>query len=432
MSMLDVRERPQFVERAFLVRVYKDSREHDVADDLLHELGDLAESLGVTVVGRELVRVRDTGPRLLMGMGNADAIISMAAAVDADCLIFDNDLTPAQQRNWEGLSKLCVVDREEVIIDIFGRRAQTKEAQLQVALARAEFSLPRLQKAWAHLGRQGGSGGTGDRGEGEMQIEVDRRIVRRDISRLKKDLTIVRKNRATQRKHRQRLPLPLAAIVGYTNAGKSSLLRRLTGADVLVADKLFATLDTTTRRIELPNGQTVLLTDTVGFIRQLPHRLVEAFKATLEEAVLASFLIHVLDVSHENLPVFHQTTLDVLRELGADDKRILTVLNKVDLVDNSDHLDAVKAMFPDAVVVSVHTGEGMDTLQERIGEMLAAETCLLSLRLPHDRSDVVAQIHRLGRVINTRYEDDATYLDVSVPHRLAREYEAFVEEPNVS
>ncbi|MDA1044367.1 MAG: GTPase HflX, partial [Verrucomicrobia bacterium] len=347
----------------------------------------------------------------------------------ADCIIFDNELSPVQQRNWEKLSKVCVIDRQEVIIDIFARRAQTKEAKLQVELARAEFCLPRLKRAWTHLGRQGGSGGIGDRGEGEMQIEVDRRILRRNVDHLKAELAQVRKHRATQRKHRERVPLPLASIVGYTNAGKSSLLRLLTGADVLVADKLFATLDTTTRRLQLENGQTLLLTDTVGFIRHLPHRLVEAFKSTLEEAVLADFLVHVLDVNHPNVDIFHQTTLDVLRELGADEKRMLTVFNKMDLVQDPARIADLQARYPQAIFVSVKTGAGRDQLLARMAGMLGAETRQMTLWVPHQRADVIASLHSLGRVLSCTYEDDHVHVVAFVPKRVERQFEPFTQAP---
>ena len=228
-------------------------------------------------------------------------------------IVFDNELSPGQQRKWEELSGMAVIDREEVILDIFGARARTREARLQVELARMEYSLPRLARAWSHLSRQQGLGG---KGEGESQLETDRRLVRRRIDQVKGELEEVRSQRATQRKQRERVPLPHAAIVGYTNAGKSSLLKKLTGADVFIEDKLFATLDPTTRRIELPGGQPLLLTDTVGFVRKLPHRLVESFKATLEEATLADFLVHLLDATQPEIFAFHRTTMEVLAELG--------------------------------------------------------------------------------------------------------------------
>ncbi|MBV9299013.1 MAG: GTPase HflX, partial [Verrucomicrobia bacterium] len=242
--MFDIKEKPKQVERALLVGVYKGAEQRGDCESLLAELGSLVYTLDIPVVDRLLVKVQDRNPRYFVGSGKAEEIFERAKQLGIDVIVFDNGLSPAQQRNWEALTGVAVIDREEVILDIFARRAQTKEARLQVDLARLEYSLPRLTRAWGHLNRQGG--GLGGKGEGETQLETDRRLVRAQIDRLKSDLELVRLRRATQRKQRQRLPLPNAAIVGYTNVGKSALLRKLTGAQVLVEDKLFATLDTTT------------------------------------------------------------------------------------------------------------------------------------------------------------------------------------------
>src|ERR1700674_5618309 len=330
--MFDIKERPKQVQRALLIGVFKDGEQKEESESLLAELDALVDTLEIPVIDRLLVKVQARNARYFVGSGKAEEIAEHAKQLEVDVIVFDNGLSPAQQRNWEALSGMAVIDRQEVILDIFAKRAQTREARLQVDLARMEYSLPRLTRAWSHLSRQGG--GLGGKGEGETQLETDRRLIRKQIDRLKSDLELVRLRRATQRKQRQRLPLPSAAIVGYTNVGKSALLKKLTGAHVLVEDKLFATLDTTTRRVMLPSGQSLLLTDTVGFIRNLPHRLIEAFKATLEEAVLSDFLIHVLDASHPRVFDFYQTTMRVLGELGADAKRMITVLNKIDLVED--------------------------------------------------------------------------------------------------
>lgn len=342
--MFEIKEKPKMVERALLVGVYRRGDDERIARNLLDELAELTRTLGIGIVGDQLVRIQQPQPKFFVGSGKAEEICELARELQADVIVFDNELTPAQQRSWESHSKLCVIDRHEVILDIFAKRAQTKEARLQVALARMEYSLPRLTRAWTHLSRQGG--GVGAKGEGETQLETDRRLVRKRIDKLKTELTEVRARRATQRKQRERVPVPHAAIVGYTNAGKSSLLKRMTEADVLVADKLFATLDTTTRRIELPNNRPLLLTDTVGFVRNLPHDLVDAFKATLEEAVLADFLIHVVDASQPDAIAFHKTTLDVLQELGAEEKPILTVFNKIDLAE-PEQLRPLRLHFPE-------------------------------------------------------------------------------------
>jgi len=419
--MFDIKEKPKQVERALLVGVYKGAEQREDCESLLAELGSLVYTLDIPVVDRLLVKVQDRNPRYFVGSGKAEEIFERAKQLGIDVIVFDNGLSPAQQRNWEALTGVAVIDREEVILDIFARRAQTKEARLQVDLARLEYSLPRLTRAWGHLNRQGG--GLGGKGEGETQLETDRRLVRAQIDRLKSDLELVRLRRATQRKQRQRLPLPNAAIVGYTNVGKSALLRKLTGAQVLVEDKLFATLDTTTRRVILPSGQSLLLTDTVGFVRNLPHRLVEAFKATLEEAVLSEFLIHVLDASHPRVFDFYQTTMRVLGELGADTKRMITVLNKVDLVKDESTLHTLKLHFPEGSFVSVRTGEGLKELLHRMGDLLADRVSRVELALPLDRTDLLSLLHRTSLVIDVEYED----LHVSVVALVSAKVYARVE-----
>jgi GTP-binding protein HflX len=401
--MFDIKEKPRQVERALLVGVYKDAAQKDESESLLAELDSLVGTLGIQVVDRLLVRIQEPSPRYFVGSGKAGEIFECAKRQEADVVVFDNGLSPAQQRNWEALTSLAVIDREEVILDIFAGRAQTKEARLQVELARMEYSLPRLTRAWGHLSRQ--AGGLGGKGEGESQLETDRRLVRVHIDRLKSDLELVRLRRATQRKQRQRLPLPNAAIVGYTNVGKSALLKKLTGAQVLVEDKLFATLDTTTRRVIIPSGQSLLLTDTVGFVRNLPHRLVEAFKATLEEAVLSDFLIHLLDASHPRVFEFYQTTMRVLGELGADSKRVITVLNKVDLVTDESTLHTLRLHFPEGTFVSVRTGEGLKELLHRMADMLMDRVSKVEIALPFERTDLLSLLHRTSRVIDVDYED---------------------------
>jgi GTP-binding protein HflX len=266
---------------------------------------------------------------------------------------------------------------------------------------------------WTHLDRQGG--GVGARGEGEKQLETDRRLARKRIDRVKAQLEEVRKQRTTQRKERERMPLPHASIVGYTNAGKSTLLNRLTGSSVLAEDMLFATLDTTTRRIELPDGQPLLLTDTVGFIRRLPHRLVEAFKATLEEALLADFLIHLLDASDPEVLATYTTTQEVLAELGAEEKRKLLVFNKVDLVEDNAMRRELEGRFPDACFISAGTGEGLENLQNRMSTMLAGRVHRLQLRIPQSRHDVVTRLHRDGKIISTDYEGQDVLLQAVIP-----------------
>src|ERR1043166_4730556 len=392
--MFEIKAREKMVERALLVGAYLDAAQKADAQSLLEELEELVDTLGIPVVERKLIHHREQHARYLIGSGKAQEIADLVKTLECDVIVFDNELSPSQQRNWEELAGMTVADRQEIILDIFGARAQTREARIQVDLARMSYSLPRLTRAWSHLGQQGG--GIGAKGEGESQLEQDKRKIRLQIDRLKRELAAVRSSRATQRKDRKRAPVPNAAIVGYTNVGKSSLLRRLTGADVLVEDKLFATLDTTTRKIALPNKQPLLLTDTVGFVRKLPHQLVEAFNATLEEAAVADFLIHVLDASQPEIIDFYNTTMKVLAELGADDKRMLVAFNKIDKVGDPSALVALDRHFPEAVSVSALTGDGMDELVERISEFVARGTMTVELRLPAARADLLGRQHRDG------------------------------------
>jgi GTP-binding protein HflX len=431
--MFEVRQKPEMVERALLVRFCFDPREMDEAESLLQELGELVSTLGITVIDSVLARCRDMHKKLLCGTGKADEIVSLARAHECDVIVIDNGLAPSQQREWEKLADLCVIDREEVILDIFAQRAQTKEARLQVELARMQYALPRLARMWGHLDREGGSGGGqgggAARGMGEKQIEVDRRLANLSIDRCKRELEQVRKQRRTQRKEREKLETPHAAIVGYTNAGKSTLLNALSGAGVMAKDMLFATLDTTTRRIDLPDGQPLLLTDTVGFVRNLPHRLVEAFKATLEEAVLADFLIHVLDATSPEIERFHRTTLEVLDELGAEGKPTITVLNKIDLVQDPEQIASLARMFPDALRVSAATGEGLDRLLDACSTVLADRVRCLDYRIPQQRADLVGLLHRDAKVLSTDYEGNDILVRAVVPPMLAGRLEAYVAQP---
>ncbi len=410
-------------DRAFLVGVQTARMPDGEAAELLAELHELVENLHIGVVGRELVNLRKPTPATLLGSGKTEEIIAAAKAVNADLIVFDDTLSPAQQRNWEKISEIAVIDREEVILDIFAERAQTREAVLQVALARMQYSLPRLTRAWTHLSRQRGKGGMG--GEGETQLEQDRRLVNDRIVRLKSDLAEVQKQRGVQRHKRQRVPIPTASIVGYTNAGKSSLLNKLTGAHVLAEDKLFATLDPTTRQLLLRGNQKLLVTDTVGFIRRLPHGLVEAFKATLEETIIADFLIHVLDVTNPNVDKHHATTLSVLAELGAADKTILTVFNKIDAATPED-LQRAHQLVPDALYLSAHTGQGLDQLESRLVELIADAFDSSELLVPHDRYDVVARLHTLGHIQEQEHREDGIFIRGRFPPSQSKFFTPFV------
>jgi len=422
--MFEIRAKDKMTERALLIGAYTDPAKKADAQSLLAELEELVDTLGIPVIERRLVHHRENHARYLLGSGKAQELVDFAKEHKCDVLIFDNELSPSQQRNWEKLAGVTVADRQEIILDIFGARAQTREARIQVDLARMAYSLPRLTRAWSHLGQQGG--GIGAKGEGESQLEQDKRKIRLQIDRLKRELVTVRRARATQRKDRKRAPVPNAAIVGYTNVGKSSLLRRLTGADVFVENKLFATLDTTTRKIALPNKQPLLLTDTVGFVRNLPHQLVEAFKATLEEAAVSDFLIHVLDASQLEVMEFYNTTMRVLVELGAETKQMLVVFNKIDKVSDPAALTDFRRHFPDAVFVSVQTGEGMEDLIERMAEFVTKGTMAIELRLPAARADLMARLHRDGTVRDLRYEGEFTRVVATIPLRALETFAPFL------
>lgn len=431
--MFDIRERPNLVEKALLIGAYFRRDDAAETEDLMKELKELVETLSIGVAETVSIFVRDITARYLTGSGKAAEMIAHAKELGCDAIIFDNELSPAQQRAWEEESGLCVIDRQEVILDIFNLRARTREARLQVALARMEYSMPRLTRMWAHLDRQRGAGGGGAggaaRGEGEAQLEIDRRLALKRIDKLKADLVEVRKQRDTQRKERSRVPVPHGSIVGYTNAGKSSLLNKLTQSDVLAEDKLFATLDTSTRRMELPDGQQILLTDTVGFVRKLPHDLVQSFRATLEEATLADFLIHVVDASAPSAEKFLQTTTEVLKEIGANDKKTILVFNKADLITEPERRQELLHRHPDAVILSVKTGEGIETLLHRIHEMVFDRVTRLDLRLPMHRLDLLALAHEEGKVLHEEYEADAAVVQCVVPKRIASRFEAFLAKP---
>ena len=382
-------------QRAFLVGVQTSDMPDGEGEELLEELTELVENLGLSIVRTTLVRLRALSPALYLGKGKAEELAAQAKEDNAEVIIFDSALSPGQQRNWEELAGMAVIDRQEVILEVFADRAHTREAVLQVALARMEYSLPRLTRAWTHLSRQRGKGSMG--GEGETQLEQDRRVVRDRIAHLKEELAQVVRQRGVQRTRRVRVPLPTASIVGYTNAGKSSLLNKLTGSQVLAENKLFATLDPTTRQMVLPGNRKLLLTDTVGFIRRLPHGLVEAFKATLEEVLVADFLIHVIDVTSPHFEKHRETTLSVLAELGAGDKPMVNVFNKVDLADALE-LRAARRAVPDALLVSAKTGAGIDALQKKCLELVSDDRGTVQLLIPLNRYDIVARLHELGDV----------------------------------
>ncbi|MBO7154233.1 MAG: GTPase HflX [Lentisphaeria bacterium] len=394
--------------RAMLVGLASKDDDIQQISEQLDELAELVKNLNIIPLEPEIVKVREYHVRYRMGTGKAEEVAQLAQECEADLVVFDSDLTPSQQRNWEKLVKAPVIGREEVILDIFAERAQTREAVLQVELARSKYYLPRLTKAWGHFSRQRGGSAT-NRGEGEAQIETDRRLLRNRIRQLEEELALVRKQRGVQRKARNRKPVVQGAIVGYTNVGKSSLLKALSGTDIFVKDQLFATLDPVSRKIKLDGNLDVVLTDTVGFIRKLPHSLVEAFKSTLEEAVLADFLLLVLDISSPDLDNEWETTMGVLKELGADEKRIAVVFNKIDRIDRERDavlLSRLNGLFPQAVYVSAATGEGMDDLLATLSALSSNDRKLLSAVITPDRYDLIAFARANAQIYSEEYTED--------------------------
>ena len=431
----EIREKPSEFERALLVGIGLPGESRRERAALLAELEDLVHNLGIGIAQSSLEFTREMQAKYLCGIGKAEEIRALAEELDADCVIFDNLLAPSQQREWEKLLEVTVMDREEIILDIFARRARTREAVLQVDLARMQYALPRMAGMWKHLDRQrGGSGGgkgggAAARGEGEKQIEVDRRLAHDRIEAIRDELEVVRRQRGTQRKERNRQGIPSAAIVGYTNAGKSSLLNLITGADVLAQNILFATLDTTSRKIELPDGQPLVLTDTVGFIRNLPHRLVEAFKSTLEEATLADFLIQVVDASDREALRHYETTCEVLAELGAADKPMVVVWNKTDLIPDELRESTLAALADKvncpSICASVLQEKGMDALLAACVEMLSHRVTTARYRIPLAESRIIAIMHRDGKVVNTEYEGNDALVEAILPREFAARLEAY-------
>lgn len=415
-------------ERVFLVGVELKSNVTQALRESLDELAELAQTAGGTVVGEGTQKVMGTHPATYIGRGKAEALAAQCKALHVDTVIFDDELSPAQTRNLEKIFNAKILDRTALILDIFSQRARTREGKLQIELAQLQHLRPRLTRYWGHLSRQ--KGGIGMRGgEGESQLEADRRKVSERIDRITRDLAAVRQQRETQRTGRRRNQWPLASIVGYTNAGKSTLLNRLTGAEVMVKDILFATLDPTTRRLRLPTNQNILLTDTVGFIRKLPHGLVESFKATLEEVVQADLLVHVVDISHPLAEEHVAAVNQVLAELGAGDKPTLMVFNKIDRAHTGATLSRLRERHPNSVAVSAHTGAGVRELLDAIGSQIRPEREWVELKIPHDKADRIARLHQVGQVLERKYLSRVTRFKARIPPHYHAEFAAFMVSP---
>ncbi len=393
-------------------------------EDSLDELEQLARTAGIEVVGRVTQRLDRPNPATFIGTGKVEELVGLRAALDADVVIFDDELSPRQQRELEKAfgDEIKILDRTALILDIFARHAHTREGALQVELAQYEYRLPRLTRAWTHLARQvggsagrGGIGGVGLRGPGETQLEVDRREISRRIAQLRRELEEVRRHRQLHRRRRRRAGLPVVAIVGYTNAGKSTLLNALSDANVVAADQLFATLDPTTRRVELPGGRQVLFTDTVGFIQKLPTQLVAAFRATLEEVTEADVLVHIIDITHKLALEQAATVEEILQDLEAADKPVVVALNKIDLVPDAERVADALRIFPKAVTISALKGKGLDDLLARVEEALQESMIPVRVLLPYSEAELLHQLHERGSVEREEHTGEGTLLEGRVP-----------------
>ncbi len=406
-------------------------------EDSMTELALLADTAGLTVVGQLTQNLNTPNPATLMGSGKLVELETLVTETGANVVIFDDELSPRQQREVEkALGEVKVLDRTALILDIFAGHASTKEGAVQVELAQYEYRLPRLTRAWTHLARQAGgraggaTGGVGVRGPGETQLEVDRREIGRRIAHLKRQLDEISKHREQYRQRRRQGAAPIISVVGYTNAGKSTLLNALSDADVLVEDQLFATLDPTTRRVDLPNGRLALFTDTVGFIQKLPTQLVAAFRATLEEVNEADLLLHVVDLSHPNAEEQVTAVEEVLEELGAGHKIMVTALNKIDRLDladpeQADRLQRAVAAYPNAVVISAKTGQGLDSLLTTIDMVMMAQLQFVRVLLPYSRGDMVAEFHNHGQVESEEHTGEGTLMAGRLPGDLAGRYKKY-------
>ena len=412
--------------RAILIGVkLRDNLMHET-EESLQELRQLAETAGIEVVCETIQSRSLPNPTYFIGEGKVEELKPIVEELDADAIIFDEELSPAQTRNLERVLDIVTIDRTGLILHVFAQRALTKEARLQVSLAQLEYALPRLTRMWTHLSRlaTGGGGGGPIRGPGETQLEMDRRWIRRNIGQVRKALQSVEKRRQVQRKNRSEKVK--VSLVGYTNAGKSTLFNLLTGENVLAEDKLFATLDSTTRKVDLPQKQQILLSDTVGFIKKLPHQLVAAFKATLEEVVEADLLLHVVDVSHSEAEAQITAVNEVLDDLDATDIPMLMVFNKIDNLQTEDTVQILRSQYPDAHLISAHRGDGVAALMETLSSRFTELGPNLSLSIPYTDGKALDLLYKHGTVLNAEYATDAIHVKARMPNRYLKSVSEFL------
>lgn len=405
------------LKRALLVGVYKSGHEKSACEEYLRELEGLCDTLGCQTIRKVPSPLKKFDAATYLGKGKLEELLEIAQEEKAELLIIDDDISPAQQRNLEKHFNIPVLDRTEVILEVFSKHAKSKEAKLQIELAKIRYSLPRLKRLWTHLSRQRG-GGVNMKGEGEKQIEIDKRILNARLERLEDELEKIREYRITQRSARKKSSIPTFAIIGYTNVGKSTLLNALTDAGVLVEDKLFATLDTTTRKFILPNQQEVLLIDTVGFIRKLPHTLVSAFRSTLEEAVEADILLHIIDVSNPMAEKQAFATFDVLKELDAEEKPMITVLNKTDVCPSEDLLNFLSHRFPKTVKISALHREGFHELIEMMMKEIQERRRKVTIRVPQSEYKVLHEVEEYGIIHKRDYVENDIIMLIEASHEI--------------
>jgi len=416
--------------KGLLVSVYKGAAWKAICQEHLDELELLCRTYGIEASLKIACQVRKFDASTFVSAGKLEELVKEANQSRADIIIFDDEIAPSQQRNLEKVFNVPVIDRTEVILGVFAERAHSKEAQLQVELAQLKYQASRLKRMWTHLSRQQATGGGGAylKGAGEKQIEIDRRLIKKRVGQLQKEIDEIKEHRATQRSLREKTQVPVFAIVGYTNAGKSTLLNALTNAGIFVEDKLFATLDTTTRKYTLPTNQDILLIDTVGFIRKLPHLLIAAFRSTLEEAVQADVLIHMIDISHPMAQEQAEATYEVLRELGASDKPVITVLNKVDKCENKTMINRMRVQFSKTVAISALKHAGLSDLLGLIMEELKASRQTVELRVPQKDYHIVSQLLDKSQILFQEYEGNDIRIKANLPKELVGKLKRYREE----
>jgi len=429
----------QLKEKAIMVgvQIKREARQDLTLDASLQELELLAETAGIEVVGSITQNLENPNSRTYIGKGKLEELKLLAEELNAKTILFDDELSPRHQRELEKEFTIDtkILDRTALILDIFAQHADTREGMLQVELAQYKYRLPRLTRAWTHLarqtggasGRSGGVGGVGLRGPGETQLEVDRREIKRRITKLEDDLEKVREHRNRHRNQRRKTNIPVVALVGYTNAGKSTLLNSLTDANIYVADQLFATLDPTTRQLELPAGETVLLTDTVGFIQKLPTDLVAAFRATLEEITEADLLLHIIDSSHENAEQQRKTVLQTLEEIGAGEIPVINVYNKIDLLDDETLKEFERSSDPASIFISAKEKIGFDTLIDSISAGITQSFTYVEVVLPFEEGRLVSLFHEKGHVESLEHDESGVRISGRLPVELLSFFEKYME-----